>query len=91
MELKNIQNFNLSSVNVTGVVAGYTSVLDTIDLGMLSQSLEDLRNVSCTPQPGLYIFKHFQKCYIRIEKSYVWMCVHCISQTLIYLIACFCT
>ena len=59
MELKNIQNFNLSSVNVTGVVAGYTSVLGTIDLGMLLESLEDLQNVSCTPQPGLYIFKHF--------------------------------
>ena len=72
MELKNIQNFNLSSVNVTGVAAGYTNVLSTIDLGILSQSLEDLRNVSCTPQPGFY-YKHFLKSYIRKKRKVICM------------------
>lgn len=49
MELENIQNFNLSGVNVTGVAAAYDSVLGTFELKMLLKSLEDLRDVSCTP------------------------------------------
>ena len=46
MELQNIQNFNLNSVNVSGVVAGYSSVLDTVDLDMLLSILQDLQAVS---------------------------------------------
>ena len=50
MELQNIQNFNLNSVNVSGVVAGYSSVLDTVDLDMLLSTLQDLQAVSCRVQ-----------------------------------------
>ena len=50
MELQNIQNFSLNSVNVSGVVAGYSSVLDTVDLDMLLSTLQDLQTVSCRVQ-----------------------------------------
>ena len=47
MDLENIKDFNLQSVNVTEVVDGYSSALTTVDLDTLLDTLQQLQVVSC--------------------------------------------